>query len=103
VETLEGNKGWEDSQTISLGHVSLGHTAIAEDASLLSLSKGRDAWVVEIFQRFLSLEPFEHEESMDTECPHRKHDHKGDHVSAIQNHAGQERPTMAAAGGESQP
>ena len=33
------------------------------------VSNGRDARFVEIFQRFLSLEPFEHEECMDPECP----------------------------------
>ncbi len=44
------------------------YTTTTEDAPLLSFSKGRDTRFVEIFQRFLSLEPLEHEECMDTEC-----------------------------------
>lgn len=34
-----------------------------------TFSRGRDARFVKIFQRSLSLEPFEQEESMGPECP----------------------------------
>jgi hypothetical protein len=51
----------------------------------------------------LSFEPFEHEESMDSECPQGKRSDESDHVRCIQNHARQERPTMSGARSESQP
>ncbi len=45
------------------------YTTTTEDSPALWYSKSRDARVVEIFQRFLTLKPFEHEESVDPECP----------------------------------
>ena len=68
----------------------------------LPFSKGRDAGFVEIFQRFLSREPFEHYEGMNTECPQRKPNHEGGHVSPTKNHASQEHPTMTTASDKSQ-
>jgi hypothetical protein len=58
----------------------------------LSVSSGLDPRFAEILQRLLSLKPFEYEDSVDRECPDLKRDQEGDHVSPIENHAGQECP-----------
>ena len=55
-----------------------------------------------ISQSLLPLKPFEEEEGVDAERPQRKKNDEGDHISAIQNHAGKEGPTTAASGYEAE-